>query len=99
MRGQVFATRGEAEAAQRAEDEAAGLPREHAEEAGAVGFAIQYPGAAAERIRARGVRTEHVHELIARRDGGAFALLAEGAGASDLEEDAWLERPREGSRP
>ena len=77
MKLRVYTTRAEAEAAQRALDAAAGVPRTHAEGAGRDDYRIATPGNAASRIRARGVRTEHVVELIANKDGSAFALRDE----------------------
>jgi len=91
MRGVVFGTRREAETAQRELDAAAGLPREHAEGSGSGDWSIATPGAAAARIRARGVRTDHVAEVISRPDGTAHALMAGSDGrASEISSEAWV---------
>lgn len=88
MRGVTYGTLAEAEAAQRAEDAAAGLPRMHVEGTGPTDFSIPRPGNAAERIRSRGVRTEHLHALLTRIDGAAYALESE-AGPDELDADRW----------
>jgi len=100
MRGVVFGTRREAEAAQRELDVAAGLPREHAEGSGPGDWSIATPGAAAARIRVRGVRTEHVADVISRPDGSAHALLAAGdARAAVAGTEGWFARALRGAMP
>ena len=98
MRGVVFETREQAEAAQRELDVAAGLPRVHAEGSGPGDWSIATPGAAAARIRARGVRTEHVHDVVSSPDGTAHAfLVADDARAEELTDPAWT-APAPGGR-
>ena len=95
MRGVVFETRAEAEAAQRALDVAAGVPRAHAEGSGPGDWSIATPGAAAARIRARGVRTEHVAEVISRPDGTAHALMVASDGrGEEIAADGWFPEAR-----
>lgn len=91
MRGRIYASRRDADAAQRVENERAGVPRVHEEGGGPADFSIQYPGAAAERTRARGVRTDRVYDLVPNRDGTAFALLVDDG--DELDADRWFEPP------
>lgn len=101
MRGIVFTTRGEAEAAQREMDEAAGLPKVHAEGAGEGDWSIAVPGGAAARIRARGVRTEHAVGVVSKPDGTAHVLLAvDDASARDVAlDEGWGVARRSGVEP
>lgn len=101
MRGVSFATLEEAAAARRALDEAAGLPRAHAEGTGEGDWSVAVVGGAVGRIRARGVRTDHAAGVVSKPDGTAHVLLVgEDARAVDLAlDDGWLEpRPSGGVR-
>ena len=96
----LFGTLEEAEGAQRAMDVAADLPREHAEGPGPDDYSIAQPGNAAARIRARGVRSLHVAELLTNAAGTAFALRADAhPAAREMDLKTWYGPPqREGSR-
>lgn len=91
MKLRLYASLAEAERAQQALDAAAGVPRAHAEGDGPDDYRICTPGNAAARIRARGVRTEHLVELLTNEAGTAFGLRAEedDPDASELEPATW----------
>lgn len=90
MRAIIYSSREEAERAQRALDEAYGLPRVH----GPTEYEHSAPGRAAGRLLERGVRTDHARPLIAHPDGLRFATPAEAGEAMAVDlDDTWTERP------
>lgn len=85
MRAQIFSSQADAERALAGLDAAAGLPRVLA----ASEWTIATPGRAAERIRARGVRLEHVSSIEPEYGGTRWALLTDGPGAVEIDINAW----------
>jgi hypothetical protein len=94
----VFHTRAAAEAALRQLDDAAGLPRTHREGTGPDDYYILNPGEAAASIRAAGVRTEHLYEIVASDDRQRFGLCApDHPSAVEIDvSDWWPPRSRPG---
>jgi hypothetical protein len=85
MKARIFSSLEEAEAARALVDADYGLPRVHREGE----YSSAEAGRAAERIRARGVMTEHAVELVPSYDGVQFALPADDPEALDLDLGRW----------
>lgn len=88
MRATIYDSRHGAEAMQRDLDAMFGYPREHAEGVGEDDFVLARPGRAAERIRSRGVRTQHYAPILEHPDASRFAVPNESPHATSLD-DTW----------
>jgi hypothetical protein len=97
VRVRVYATREEAEVARSARDTAAGFPRTHTPDE----ITIAERGAAADRILARGVRTEHLVGIMASHDETEFAVPSDDDDpqAIDIDPDIWRGAGRPRPRP
>lgn len=85
MKARIFSTRAEADAARAALDAAANLPRVHTEEH----YMVAEPGNAFARIRARGVCTDHVADVVPNEAGTRFAVPGDGPGAEEVDLVRW----------
>lgn len=86
----LFRSIDEATVAQRKYDEAAGLPRLHTEGQGPDDYRILHPDAAADAIRAAGVRTEHRYAVVVSPDGVTIGLAnADDPAAVEVDTSKW----------
>jgi len=85
MKARILSTLAEAESLRAALDAAAGLPKTH----GAREYSVAQPGRAYARIRARGVRTEHVVDVVPNETGTRFAVLGDGLGSEEVDLVLW----------
>ena len=86
----IFTSLEGAEAARAELDAAAGLPRVHAEGE----YTLAEPGLAADRLRARGIRTDHAVDIVPNDEGTEYAVPSTTPGTIDpgtveLDVDAW----------
>lgn len=90
----MFPSLAEAEAALATLDAAAGFPRSH----GDGEYSVAQPGNAFARIRARGVRTVHVVDVVPNEAGTQFGVLVDRPGSQEIDLDTWRGSGR-GTRP
>ena len=85
MRARLFSSLAEAEAARDALDTAARLPKMH----GVHEYSVAHPGRAYARIRARGVRTDHLIDVVPNEAGTRFAVASGAPDAVEIDLVSW----------